>query len=168
MATTGDADEIPSEPLFRLGVVQPWPLWFSRAEPVTVAANGTAYLADTGNYRVTALHLTGNTAIAPVTSWAGRGRWEGQLYGPYDIEAAPDSTVYAADYPSLEGLDCLACRIQRFTASGRFLLAWVTSAGPMAVGPDSTVYVGDRYAAEAMIRRFTADGRLIAEWPVSH
>jgi DNA-binding beta-propeller fold protein YncE len=78
------------------------------------------------------------------------------------VAAAPDGTLYIAEYPH---------RILHYDAAGTFLGAWGsegTGAGQfltpygVAVAPDGTVYVADFY--NNRIQAFDADGTYLGQW----
>jgi DNA-binding beta-propeller fold protein YncE len=126
---------------------------------VAFAADGTIYVADTGNHRI--------QVFAPdrtyLSEWGGEGTGDGQFLAPSGIAVAPDGTIYVSD----EGRD----DVQRFDQNGRFLGAFgesgvnegqfMTPAG-VGVAGSGEVYVAD-YGRQR-IQRFTADGTFLGAW----
>ena len=76
---------------------------------VSVAADGSVYVADTRNDRIQRFDASGRF----VGTWGTNGTGEGQFNGPWGVAVAPDGDVYVAD----TGND----RVQGFTATGRFV-----------------------------------------------
>jgi sugar lactone lactonase YvrE/type IV secretory pathway VirB2 component (pilin) len=138
---------------------------------VTVAADGTTWVADTWGHRVVALDAAGNVVLAiggelydtgddPArTDEAG-----GRFFGPRGIAIGEDA-VYVTDTGNE--------RVQVFTPDGRFVAAW-GGYGPeperliepvgIALGPDGNVYVAD--SGNARIAIFTPEGEPVGQWPV--
>ena len=138
------------------------------AQPRSIAraADGTLYVADTGNHRVQHLASDG-TVLAVWGSFASLDQGEapgGTFNEPWGIAVAPDGTVYVADTWNH--------RIQHFSADGRFLGMWGTFGqaetqtafwGPRDVAVDATgrVYVAD--TGNKRIGVFDKDGNPVGE-----
>jgi tripartite motif-containing protein 71 len=113
---------------------------------VTVAPDGTVYVADagdpsggSGNHRIQYFTASGEFLGA----WGSYGSQNEQFQEPCAVTVAPDGTVYVGDANN---------RIQRFTPAGVFLGTWGTyglrsgkfwNPTGIAVAPDGTVYVAD-------------------------
>jgi uncharacterized protein (TIGR03663 family) len=138
---------------------------------VTVAADGTTWVADTWGHRVLALDTSGTTVqtIGAETIDTGDDAARvdeagGRFFGPRDI-AVSDAAIYVVDTGNE--------RVQIFTRDGAFVDAWGgygSGAGQLiepvgiALGPDGNVYVAD--SGNARISIFTPDGEPVAQWPV--
>ena len=85
--------------------------WAAPIGGVTVASDGSIYVADTANHRVQQFDAEG----AFIRRWGREspGTEPGTFIDPIDIAAAPDGTVYVVD----DGRD----DIQRFSADGTHL-----------------------------------------------
>ncbi|MFN8593560.1 MAG: hypothetical protein U0031_19035 [Thermomicrobiales bacterium] len=138
---------------------------------VTIAPDGTIWVADTWGHRVVALDASG----AIVQTIGGEiydtgddparvGEAGGRFFGPRDI-AIGDDAIYVSDTGNE--------RVQRFTRDGTFVSTWGgygTGLGQLiepvgiAVGPDGNIYVAD--SGNARIAIFTPDGTPAGEWPV--
>ncbi len=126
---------------------------------VAFAADGTIYVADSGNSRVQVF----SPDRAFLTQWGSRGTEDGQLLAPNAITVAPDGTIYVSD----EGRD----DIQQFDRDGRFLRVigkygldegeFSTPAG-VAVAGSGDIYVADY--GNNRIQRFAADGSHLGAW----
>jgi uncharacterized protein (TIGR03663 family) len=121
---------------------------FTSPRNLAVAADGTLFVADTGNHRIQ--HLAADGSVIKIWgSFASLDKGEapgGTFNEPWGIALAPDGTVYVADTWNH--------RVQHFTADGQFLGMWGTFGqadtltsfwGPRAVAVDATgrVYVAD-------------------------
>jgi len=112
------------------------------------AADGSLFVADTGNHRIQHLAPDGSV-IRTWGSFASLDQGDapgGTFNEPWGVAVAPDGTVYVADTWNH--------RIQHFTAEGRFLEMWGTFGqaesltalwGPRDVAVDASgrVYVAD-------------------------
>jgi DNA-binding beta-propeller fold protein YncE len=126
---------------------------------VAFAADGTIYVADTGNSRIQVF----SPDRAFLTQWGSKGTEDGKLLAPNAITVAPDGTIYVSD----EGRD----DIQQFDRNGRFLRVigryglddgqFSTPAG-VAVAASGDIYVADY--GNNRIQRFAADGSHIGTW----
>ncbi len=113
---------------------------FNSPTGITVDANGTVYVVDTGNNRVQKFDSAGNF----ITKWGTAGSGPGQFSNPTGIELDSAGNVYVADTGN--------ARVQRFTASGTFVNQIVAADGsppPIAsidlgFDSDGVMYVLDR------------------------
>ena len=121
---------------------------------VAFAADGTIYVADTGNHRV--------QVFAPdrhwVASWDRAGRDDGQFVDPIALSVGPDGLVYVVDDYRDD--------VQVFTPDGRFVRAFgQEGTGPgqfldagsgIAFDHDGNILVADNGGDQ--IERFAPDG----------
>jgi DNA-binding beta-propeller fold protein YncE len=138
---------------------------------ITVAADGTTWVADTWGHRVVALDANGSAILAiggeTVDLADDPARVDdagGRFFGPRGI-AVSDDAVYVTDTGNE--------RVQVFTRDGRFVDAWggygsdpdqlIEPVG-IALGPDGNLYVAD--SGNARISIFTPGGEPVAQWPV--
>lgn len=133
------------------------------SSPTAIVVSGTtAYVVDTGNYRIEKFTNVDTTPTA-VEAWGTNGTSAGQINDPGAVAAAPDGGVYVVDtYNS---------RIERFAANGSYLGQWGafgTGNGQfdhpygIAVGTGGAVYVSD-YDNDR-IQKFSADGTYLSQW----
>jgi sugar lactone lactonase YvrE len=139
---------------------------------VTLAPDGTTWVADTWGHRVVALDASGaivqTIGAETIDTGDDRARVDeagGRFFGPRDI-AVSDAAIYVVDTGNE--------RVQLFTRDGAFVDAWggygsepdqlIEPVG-IALGPDGNVYVAD--SGNARISIFTPDGEPVAQWPVS-
>jgi DNA-binding beta-propeller fold protein YncE len=109
---------------------------FNTPRNLAVAADGSLYLADTGNHRIIHMTIEGNT-LATWGSFADGAAIEGDapagtFYEPWSIAVGTDGSVFVADTWNH--------RIQKFTPDGRFLLQW----GSFGQGENATAFWGPR------------------------
>lgn len=139
---------------------------------VTIAPDGTTWVADTWGHRVVALDANGQVlqAIGAETIDTGDNparvaEGGGRFFGPRAIAISGDA-IYVADTGNE--------RIQKFGPDGAFLDAWGGyGSGPnqliepvgLAIGPDGNIYVAD--SGNARIAIFTPTGEPVDQWPVS-
>lgn len=139
---------------------------------VTIAPDGTTWVADTWGHRVVALDNNGQMvqAIGAETIDTGDdparvAEGGGRFFGPRAI-AVSDDAIYVADTGNE--------RVQKFSPEGAFLDAWGgygSAAGQLiepvglAIGPDGNIYVAD--SGNARISIFTPEGEPVAQWPIS-
>ncbi len=136
---------------------------------LTVAPDGTLYIADTGNHRIVHVSPSGNLLHTwgsfGDSSLSEEGAPAGTFYEPWGIAIAPEGNVYVADTWNH--------RIQKFTPDGQFLMQWGyfgqaenASAfwGPrdIAVDDSGRVYVTDTGNKRIVI--FGPDGNFITEF----
>jgi uncharacterized protein (TIGR03663 family) len=136
-----------------------------RPRGIDVAADGTIFVADTGDNRI--LHLSPEGQV--LASWGSfadlaQGEAPGGTFNePWDVAVAPDGTVYVADTWNH--------RIQHFTAGGQFLGMFGTFGqgesptaiwGPRAVEVDEEgrLYVADTGNKRILV--FDSQGESIA------
>lgn len=98
---------------------------------VAIAADGTIYVLDSGNHRVSVFDANG----AFVTSWGQFGDQPGQFNDPWGL-AVDDEFVYVADTWNY--------RIQKFTRDGEFVLAFGQSGSPSADQVGGGLFYGPR------------------------
>ncbi len=136
---------------------QPW--YFSGPHEVSVAPDGSVYIADEKNHQIQKFSAEGEF----IQKWGSKGTGKGQFTRPSEIAIAPDGSVYVVD-----GTDG---RIQQFNAQGDFIKIWKVlgaSNSPrdyqysLAIAPDSSVYVADGY--NYRIQQFSAQGIVIRSW----
>lgn len=123
------------------------PLTGALPRGVTVAPDGTLYVADTAQHRI--WHLNRENEVLHV--WGEQGTGDGQFQEPWDVAVDSSGDVYVADTWNH--------RIQKFSAEGEFLLSWGSRGeypvgdpnghgafyGPrgIAMGADGQLYVTD-------------------------
>jgi DNA-binding beta-propeller fold protein YncE len=149
---------------------------FLHPRALAVAADGTIYVADTGNNRVQAFDAEGRfvrqfgstcNLEKPAEGCQGDGR--GQFSEPWGIAVAPDGAVYVSDLWNH--------RVQKFDAQGNFLNMWGkwgdtggaladpgSFFGPrgLAVGQDGNLYAAD--TGNKRIQSFTPNGEFVAQY----
>jgi len=127
---------------------------------LAVAADGTVWVADTGNHRVQHFAADGTFLGA----WGRLGSAPGELKLPVAIALAPDGTLYVSDAGNR--------RVQHLSADGRPLHGWGAGDGSapdqwrpagIAVGLDGTVTVADA-GTEPSLRRYSPTGAPLAQW----
>ncbi|MDQ7831503.1 MAG: hypothetical protein RDU30_07220 [Desulfovibrionaceae bacterium] len=128
---------------------------FSRPEAVAVAADGSVYVADSGNNRIQKFSADG----VFLTKWGSQGTGDGQFDVPVSVAVAPDGSLYVGESGNK--------RIQKFSSDGTFLTRW----GPegefgrfftIAVAMDGSVYVAD--TLNNRIKKYSSDGVFLTEW----
>jgi sugar lactone lactonase YvrE len=126
---------------------------------IAVAADGSVYVADEGNFRVQKFDPQGTYLDA----WGGRGSGQGRFNRLIGVAVGRGGDVYTTDG------DAAGNTIQVFDPSGRFLRAWgpkgpsddqisPEGAAPGAVGPNGLVYVADNNRGKVFA--FDQRGRL--------
>jgi RHS repeat-associated protein len=137
---------------------------------LTVAPDGSLYVADTGNARIRRVGPDG--IITTVAGGVGFGfggdgmpATQASLYYPTDVAVGPDGSLYIADV--------LTYRVRRVTLDG--IIRTYAGGGPsfggdglpatqvalnqpagVAVAPDGSVYIGE--GSQHSVRRVTPDG----------
>jgi len=134
-------------------------MWDQHIGPV-VSAPPPVDVYVKGRRDVTATQMLGAT---------GPGNGQGQFSSPHGLAVAPDGSLYVADSNNH--------RVQKFDASGKFLLAFGSFSGPnnpnpptgtfnepwgIAVGPDGSVYVADTW--NHRIQKFDSSGNFLKAW----
>ena len=136
---------------------QPW--YFKAPGAIALGADGSVFIADTGNYQVQKFTVNGDF----VQKWGAQGSDSGSFGAISAIATAADGSVLVAD--------ALNNRIQQFTADGRFIRAWgATGTGPgqfdtpsaLAVSSTGLVYVAD--TGNQRIQIFNLQGVWQQEW----
>jgi DNA-binding beta-propeller fold protein YncE len=138
---------------------------------ITIAPDGSTWVADTWGHRVVALdadgaiaHVIGGETIDTGNDPARVDEAGGRFFGPRDI-AVSDAAIYVIDTGNE--------RVQQFTSDGVFVDAWggygsspdqlIEPVG-IAIGPDGNLYVAD--SGNARISIFTPAGQPVAQWSV--
>jgi uncharacterized protein (TIGR03663 family) len=117
---------------------------FNTPKGVSVATDGSIYVADAGNNRIDKFDPTGRFVMSIGTA----GSNDGQFQEPWAVAVAADGTIFAADTWNH--------RIEKFDASGKFLQAWGTFGDTTAQAPgDKTALL---YGPRAIA--IDADGNL--------
>lgn len=136
---------------------QPW--YFSGPHEVSVAPDGSVYIADEKNHQIQKFSADGEF----IQKWGSKGTGNGQFTRPSDIAIAPDGSVYVVD--GTNG------RIQQFNAQGKFIKIWKVlgaSNSPrnyqysLAIATDSSIYIADGY--NYRIQQFSPQGAVIRSW----
>ena len=129
---------------------------------VAVAADGTVYISDAGNYRVRAVAPDGTISTVAGTGRAGRAGatvppgargTDVDLLLPQNLAVGADRTLYIAD-PGLSRVFALSPDGRLSVMAGTGIRGPAGDGGPatraafgqlggLAVGPDGTVYIGD-------------------------
>jgi len=148
----------------------------SSPRAVAVAADGTVYVADSGNNRVAVFGADGKF----IRQWGSpckliennqgcQGDGHGQFNEPWGIAVGSDGSVYVADTWN--------SRVQKFDREGNFAAMWgvfqstngeLTQPGAMygpraiAVGQDGLVYVMD--TGNKRVQSFKADGTFVGQY----
>jgi uncharacterized protein (TIGR03663 family) len=131
------------------------------------AKDGTVYIADSRNHRVVHLDMDGNILHEWGTFADGVGTTvgEGTFNEPWGVAIGPDGSVYVTDTWNH--------RIEKFTATGKFITAWGIFGqgetpdsfyGPrgLAVDTEGRVYVTD--TGNKRIAVFDAKGNFITQF----
>jgi len=145
---------------------------FIKPEGVTVASDGSVYVADTENHRIQKFGAIEEPDISQVPlAFSGQigalGLGNGKFQFPSDVALASDGSVYVADTSNH--------LIQKFTSGGALLSqlgtwSWAGGTGDgefkvpqsVAVAPDDSVYVVDHL--NSRIQYFTANGDFSGKW----
>ena len=138
----------------------------SQPTGIAVAADGTVFVADTGNHRIQAFAPDGSF----LRGFGSEGRGAGQFLRPMDLDVGSDGLLYVAEF----GGD----RIQVFRQDGelvRTLAPEDNAVGPLdgAAGvlaaPDGSVFVADFYGGRVLhfrrdggVAQIGAPGRVLA------
>lgn len=151
--SVGSATEVTTRWEFAEALESPDGAW---AAPygVDVAADGTVWVADTGNHRVVGLHPDGTSTVI-----GEQGDADGQFttLGFGSLAVAEDGTLHVVDNGNH--------RIQSFAPDGTFLRAFGSEgdgdgqflrAIGIAVGPDGSIHVTDDERPEVQV--FSAEG----------
>ncbi len=133
---------------------------------VAMAADGTFYVADTGQHRIWHMDRQGGV----LHTWGQFGTEPGQFQEPWGLAVDERGYVYVADTWNH--------RVQKFTPQGEFLTAWGTFGefnvgdpngqgaffGPrdIAVGPEGALYVTD--TGNKRVQVFDPEGRFLREF----
>jgi predicted membrane-bound mannosyltransferase/DNA-binding beta-propeller fold protein YncE len=149
------------------GAAQPKPIILNAPRSLAVAKDGTLYVADSRNHRIVhldaegkTLHAWGSFADGTTTPVAN-----GTFNEPWGVAVGPDGSVYATDTWNH--------RIEKFTADGKFIVAWGVFGqgetpesfyGPRGLAVDSKgrVYVADTGNKRIVV--FDANGKFIAQF----
>jgi uncharacterized protein (TIGR03663 family) len=142
---------------------------FNNPHGVAVAADGSLYVADSGNHRIQHLSPEGDVLQvwgqqSPVM---GGDAPDGTFSEPWDVAIGPDGSVYVADTWNH--------RVQKFTSEGKFLAKWGFGIsqnmddpfgmyGPrgITVDADGLIYVTDTGNKRIII--YDADGQFVNQF----
>jgi len=121
---------------------------FNKPRGVAAAADGSLYVADSGNHRIQ--HLAADGSVLQVWGQFGdasQGQAPGGVFSePWGVAVGPDGSVYVADTWNH--------RIQKFTAEGQFVMMW----GHFGQGETPDAFYGPRsIAVDSLGRLFVAD-----------
>lgn len=126
---------------------------FDDPRDVAVAPDGNVYVVDANNSRVQYFTSSGSY----LGEWGGSGTGQGQFQNPQQIAIDKDGNVFVSDG---------ANRVQKFTATGSYLMSFVDThlAGPrgICVDPEGNLYVGNRYSGHTS--KFDAAGNFLMEF----
>jgi len=142
---------------------------FNLPRNLAVAADGTLYVADTGNHRIVQINTNGEVlnswgSFADSATMEG-GAPPGTFYEPWSVAIGTDGSVFVADTWNH--------RIQKFTPDGRFLTQWGVFGqaetsdafwGPrdIAIDSDGQVYITDTGNKRVVV--FDENGNYITEF----
>lgn len=90
-------------------------------------------------------------------AFGGSGSGDGQFQDPYGMAFDPAGNLYVCDY--------LGVRVEKFDASGNFLMSWPTPglrADHVALDAAGDVYVSG--FSDQYVHKFTSDGTPILDW----
>ncbi len=121
---------------------------------------GHVYVADSGNSRVQKFDASGTF----LTTWGSAGSGTGQFGLSAGVATDGSESVYVSD---VHNDNHLHDRVQKFDASGNFLLTWGSGGqfdSPVAVATDTSghVYVAD--TGNFRIQKFDAIGTFLTMW----
>lgn len=141
---------------------------FNEPWDVTVAPDGSIYVADTWNHRVQKLDADGN----PIAAWGRFGQYSpdnqagsGAFYGPRGLAVGPEGRIYVADTGNK--------RVQVFEPNGAYAFEWGgagTAEGYLdepvgiAIDSDNQVFVADTWNRRVQV--FAPDGTFLRQWPI--
>jgi sugar lactone lactonase YvrE len=119
---------------------------------IAVAADGSVYVADEGNFRVQKFDARGTY----LTAWGSRGSAKGTFNRLIGVAVGANGNVFTTDG------DASGNTIQVFDLSGKFLTWWgrkgsgndqisLEGAAPAAVGPLGSVYVADNNRGRVLV-----------------
>jgi RHS repeat-associated protein len=143
---------------------------------VTVAADGSFYIADTNNHRIRRVGPDGIITTVAGTGTAGSGgdgglATQANLSFPYGIAVGPDGSLYIADNGNHRirrvGPDGIITTIAGTGTAGfqgdegSALSAELNSPFDVAVGPDGSLYIADYQ--NGRVRRVGTDGIITTE-----
>jgi len=126
---------------------------------VSVASDGSVYVADTGNHRIQ--KFTSDGVFLKTWGTYGTGGWDFG-YG-LAVDVASDGSVYVADTSK--------SRVQKFTSEGVFITNLGTEGtgdgqfiapADVVVASDGSIYVAD--SGNHRVQKFTADGVFVTTW----
>jgi DNA-binding beta-propeller fold protein YncE len=152
---------------FAFDAAQANPVSMNAPRGLAFASDGTVYVADSRNHRVLHLDMQGNILHEWGTFADGVGIpvGDGTFNEPWGIAVGLDGSVYVTDTWNH--------RVEKFTASGKFVKAWGTFGqgetpesfyGPrgLAVDAQGRVYVTDTGNKRIVV--FDADGNFITQF----
>ena len=87
-------------------------LGLNNPKGLTIANDGSIYIADTGNNRIIHVSMDGTF----INEWGSEGSGPGQFNQPWDVAADLEGSIYVTDTWNH--------RVQKFTSSGEFITTW--------------------------------------------
>jgi sugar lactone lactonase YvrE len=128
---------------------------------MAVAADGTVYVVDRGNYRIQRFSGEG----VYLGQWGSRGSGDGQFEAPAEIAITPNGFVYVSD--------AALHRVQRFDLDGNYLGQWTGPGAPEApfaaiaslAATHDVVFVAE--GGRERIHKFGRGGDYLTGWGIN-